>query len=138
MERKERWDNTDYNPFLVDYANKDIVINPGERLNLNMNHSKGAGGSIKMRLITFTSADATPSVKNANLCITAGTTAITDFDDGVVGQIIIIKATANITITNGAPIKLNGAANYNMTADDTLTLAMFTDQVWTEVCRSVN
>ena len=110
-----------------------------KRVDLDMNDSTMGGGAIIKRLITFTSTDATPSVKNANLCITAGTTAITDFDDGVVGQVIMIKATANITITNDAAIiKLAGAANYAMTADDTLTLAMFDDQIWHEICRSVN
>ena len=128
-------------PFEVDFSDKKIVIKPSvvnQRLDFDMNDSVGSGGAIIQRLITFTSTDATPSVKNANLCITAGTTAITDFDDGVVGQIIMIKATANITITDGAPIILSGGADYNMTDTDTLTLAMFDDQVWQEISRSVN
>lgn len=108
------------------------------RLDVDLNNPSGFGGTIFHRLITFTSGDATPSVKNATLCITAGTTAITDFDDGEVGQIIYIKATANITITDGAPIILNGSADYTMTDTDTLTLAMFDDQVWQEISRSVN
>ena len=109
-----------------------------QRLDLDMNNPSGFGGAIFQRLITFTSGDATPSVKNTNLCITAGTTAITDFDDGEVGQVIYIKATASITITDGAPIILSGSANYDMTDTDTLTLTMFDDQVWVEVSRSVN
>ena len=87
---------------------------------------------------TFTSGDATPSVKGGRLFKTAGATAITDFDDGVLGQMIIIRATASITITDGAPIVLNGGVNYAMTDTDTLTLVMFDDQVWYEVARSVN
>jgi len=133
--------NISDNPFQVDFTDKKIVVKPSvvsQKLDLDMNDSVGSGGSIIGRLITFTNADATPSVKNANLCITTGTTTITDFDDGVVGQIITIKATGNITITDGAPIILSGSANYSMTDTDTLTLAMFDDQVWQEIGRSVN
>ena len=88
--------------------------------------------------VTFTSTDATPTVAAGDIFKTAGTTSITDFDDGVVGQTIQILATASITITDGAPIILNGSANYDMTDTDTLTLTMFNDQVWQEVARSVN
>ena len=87
---------------------------------------------------TFISGDATPSVIGGRLFKTAGTTAITDFDDGVLGQTIVILATDSITITDGAPIILNGGGNYAMTDTDTLTLTMFADQVWSEVARSVN
>ncbi|MCH7690961.1 MAG: hypothetical protein IIA17_07960 [candidate division Zixibacteria bacterium] len=91
-----------------------------------------------MRHITFTSGDATPTVANANLCDTAGTTTITDFDNGIVGQIIYILANDSITITDGTPIILNGSADYTMTVTDTLTLCMFNDQAWSEIARSVN
>jgi len=87
---------------------------------------------------TFTSTDATPSVKGVTVCKTAGTTAITDFDDGIVGQTIHILATASITITDGSPIILNGSADYTMTVTDTLVLTMYDDQVWQEDSRSVN
>ena len=87
---------------------------------------------------TFTSADATPSVAGYELFKTAGTTAITDFDNGVLGQTIKILATGSITIVDGASIILGGGGNFNMTASDTLTLTMFDDGVWQEVGRSVN
>lgn len=95
--------------------------------------------SVTPKVTTFTNADATPSVANGERFQTSGTTAITDFDDGVVGQTIKIKANANITITNNASIiKLAAAGNFAMTADDTLTLTMYDDQIWTEDSRSVN
>ena len=129
-------------PFQVDFNAKKIVIIPtqvSQRLDFDMNDAaSAAGGAFVNRVITFTTTDVTPSVKNANVCITAGTTSITDFDDGVVGQVIMIKATAGITITDGAPIILSGGANYDMTDTDTLTLCMFDDQVWNETSRSVN
>ena len=87
---------------------------------------------------SFTSTDATPSVINGNIFRTAGTTAITDFDYGVIGQTITIQATASITITNNASIILSGNVNFNMVNSDSLTLTMFTGGVWTEVSRSVN
>lgn len=130
-----------FHPLQTDYKNKEIVVQPSsiqKRLDFNMNNANGAGGAIIHRLVTFTSADATPTVANANVFITAGTTAITDFDNGVVGQVIFIKATANITITDGSPIILAGSADYDMTDTDTLTLCMFDDQVWQEIARSVN
>ena len=130
-----------FHPFQVDYTNKEIVVQPssiGQRLDLSMNNARSAGGAYIHRLVTFTSGDATPTIANADVFITAGTTAITDFDNGVVGQVIYIKATANITITDGAPIILAGSANYDMTDTDTLTLCMFDDQVWQEVSRSIN
>ena len=128
-------------PFEEDYKVKQIIVTAtylGVRRGINFNSSKGTGGALVQRVITFVDMDATPSVKDANMCITTGTTAITDFDDGITGQCIIVKATGNIVITNGTPIKLAGAANFSMTANDTLTLRMFEDQVWTECSRSVN
>ena len=134
-------DDLSFNPWEVDFANKKIVIKPSvlnQRLDLNMNDPTGAGGSITLRHIDFTSTDATPSVINANICETAGTTAITDFDDGVIGQVIFIKATDSITITDGIPIILYNNVDYLMTAGDTLVLAMFDDQIWHEISRSEN
>jgi len=82
--------------------------------------------------------DATPSVEGMKLCKTGGTTTITDFDDGRVGQTISILSEHAVTITDGAPIILNGSANFVMAAADTLTLTMFNDQIWQEVSRTVN
>lgn len=131
----------DFNPLMTDFANKEIVVQPSNvaaRLDFNMNRARTAGGSFISRHVDFTSGDATPSVKNANVFETTGTTAITDFDDGIIGQVIMIKATANITITDGAPIILAGSVDYAMTDTDTLTLCMFDDQIWQEISRSVN
>jgi predicted nucleic acid-binding protein len=88
--------------------------------------------------VTFTGADTTPTVAESNMFITAGTTAITDFDDGKVGDIITIAAATSITITyNASIIKLWRQTDFLMRTGDTLTLAMATDQVWTEVGRKI-
>lgn len=80
----------------------------------------------------------TPSVAGGGVFKTGGTTAITDFDDGVVGQEITILAEHTVTITEGSPIVLVSAGNYGMTSSDTLVLRMFNDQIWHEISRSVN
>ncbi len=81
--------------------------------------------------------DATPSVENIMLAKTGGTTTITDFDDGVVGQTFTLLSAHAVTITDGTNILLNGSANFVMAAGDSLTLTMFNDQVWEEVARKV-
>ncbi len=83
-------------------------------------------------------ADATPSVINGETFKTSGTTAITDFDDGYIGQPIEIIATDNITITHGTPIRINGSVNFAMVVNDTLTLTMFNDGIWYETGRRFN
>jgi hypothetical protein len=90
--------------------------------------------------VTFTSGDATPTVAEGNLFITAGTTTITDFDNGQVGDVIEIKcsATQRITIADNAAISLKDNRSWHMQIHDTLTLAMFVDQKWAEVGRSEN
>lgn len=86
--------------------------------------------------VTFTSGDATPTVAASSMFITAGTTAITDFDDGKVGDIIQIRcASTNILITDNVAINLEGTVGFNMRTSDTLTLAMFDDQIWHEIGR---
>lgn len=83
-------------------------------------------------------ATATPSVANFIVCNTSGTTAITNFTNGTTGQMIIVLATDNITVTNNATIQLAGAANFAMTNLDVLTLVQVSATVWREVSRSVN
>lgn len=82
----------------------------------------------------------TPSVYGGKYwkCTPAGPTTITNFTNGVKGQeLFIIFTNANATITDGANIKLAGAANFVSTADDTMHLVS-DGGVWYEVARSVN
>lgn len=82
--------------------------------------------------------NATPSVNKGNSYITGGTTTITDFDDGFVGQIITVIAEHSLTITDGTNIFLNGSGNFAMNATDTLTLIQKSDTLWYELARSDN
>ena len=88
--------------------------------------------------ITALADDATPSVAGGRVFTTGGTTTITDFDDGVTGQEIVILAEHAITITDGTNIILHGSANFVMAASDSLTLIQKSDTKWYEVARMVN
>ena len=107
-----------------------------QRLNLQMRSLENFNGNAEP--VTTLKDDATPSVSGGHLFVTGGTTAITDFDDGVIGQELEILAAHSVTITDGSPIILAGGADYTMTDSDTLTLRMFNSQVWQEIARSVN
>ncbi len=106
--------------------------------NAAIGNDASVAGRLTLSTVTTLADDATPTVAASNLFKSGGTTAITDLDDGVVGQTIKILAAHSITITDGAPIILSGGANFDMVATDTLELTMFDDQVWQEVSRSVN
>lgn len=82
--------------------------------------------------------DATPTVAGVSKALTGGTTTITDFDDGVEGQTLILIAEHGITITDGTNIFLSGSANFVMVATDTLTLIQKADGKWYEIARSDN
>lgn len=82
--------------------------------------------------------DATPSVAGGDLFKTGGTTTITDFDGGLLGQEIEILSGHAITITDGTNILLDGSVDFVMQAGDVLVLRMFNDQVWEEKSRKVN
>jgi hypothetical protein len=79
----------------------------------------------------------TPSVTTRRKTYkTGGTTAITDFDDGVENQVFTLIAEHSLDITDGTHILLSGSANWSMTATDTLTLICKADNKWYEVSRS--
>jgi hypothetical protein len=82
--------------------------------------------------------EATPSILGYDIWLTGGTTTITDFDDGIEGEIIKIIAEHSVTITDGTNIFLNGSANWAMTATDTLTLICKADGFWYELSRGDN
>lgn len=82
--------------------------------------------------------NATPTIEKGRLFLTGGTTTITDFDDGVEGQIVTVIAEHGITITDGTNIFLSGSGNFVMVATDTLTLVCKADGKWYEIGRSDN
>ena len=90
-------------------------------------------------LVTFTSADATPTVAEGNI-FRLNDTTITDFDDGQVGDVIMVYGpiSGKIQITNGASILLQDGLDVRIGVADTILFAMFADQVWHEISRSMN
>lgn len=82
--------------------------------------------------------DGTPSVAGYSLVATGGTAAITNFTGGHIGQQITVLADHAVTITDGTNIFLNGSADFEMQATDTLTLVQKADGKWYEVSRSDN
>jgi|GEM_PF-5828764 len=89
---------------------------------------------------TFTDQDTTPSVKSRREFVAANTaaTVITNFDDGVINQVIEIRATnGNTTINNTANTLLTGAANQTLTANSTISFRKISATVWIETARSI-
>ncbi len=109
-----------------------------DALTIDSTRNVSTAGVLLQATITTLDDTGTPTVSAGNLFKTGGTTAITDFDDGLVGQTIKILGAHSITITDGAAIDLSGGSDYTMTATDTLTLTMYNNQVWVEEGRSVN
>lgn len=80
----------------------------------------------------------TPSVLGCDVCSTGGTADITRFLGGSPTQQIMVIGKHSVNIVhNAAYIYLNGAANFAMTVNDTLTLICDEDRRWREVGRSV-
>jgi hypothetical protein len=79
----------------------------------------------------------TPDVSDSNLYLTGGTTSISDFDGGILGQTLKIRANHSVTIVHSATVNLSGSVNYAMTPGDTLVLTMYEDQIWNEDSRAV-
>ena len=102
-----------------------------------------AGRFVPTSRITMTSGDTTPTVQAGNIFMCAGGrgagTTITDFDDGLSGQIISICADDSaLTISNNVNIQLQGSVNFAMSTGDTLTLCYAissTTTKWSELSR---
>lgn len=88
---------------------------------------------------SFGDADTTPSVAMADYwqCANTGATSITNFDSGVDGQEITVRADTNTTFVHGSgTIKLNGATNAtSLTADNILKFKRI-GGVWFETGRN--
>lgn len=97
-------------------------------------------GAFKPRVnATYTPGDTTPSVLDSGILsiANAGATTITNFDDGVTGQLIYLFFEDANTTVNRANCVLAGGVNFTSSANDILVLIK-TATVWAEVCRSVN
>jgi len=94
------------------------------------------------RVAQFVDQDTTPSVKGGNMFATGSAlpTDITSFDDGILGQqIVLLGADSGKTTVkhNAGKINLSGGVDFTLDANDTLVL--FYDGIqWNEISRSHN
>ncbi|MHC4618929.1 MAG: hypothetical protein ACYTEQ_14390 [Planctomycetota bacterium] len=125
----------------VDGANTEIILGTNNILNaVTADRNDATTSGLMARVVrTFGAADTTPSVATGEIMsfwLTGGAVTFTDFEDGIEGQIIVISAEHNATVTDGTNIFLNGSADFDMTATDTLTLFCKADGKWYETARS--
>lgn len=87
--------------------------------------------------VAFTAGDATPSVANGNEFISAGSTAITNFDDGAAGQVIhIYRGDSDIVITDNSTIDPIVAGNLTLSAARPTASFRLSGGVWKQVGES--
>ena len=92
--------------------------------------------------VTITSADTTPTIAESQSIILTGTTTVTDFDDGKVGDTIYVMGDNNaglqFTHNSSGPLILEDAQDTQVADSDCLIFHMFEDQIWQQVSRSNN
>ena len=89
--------------------------------------------------VTAADGDTTPTVANCGVLLTANTggTTITAFDDGYIGQILVIRfGDALTTVAHSSALRLQLGVNMTFAGVDTLTLIQHTTNTWTEISRS--
>ena len=87
---------------------------------------------------TFSAADTSPSVSAGNIFATLATPSVTiaDLDDGVAGQIVIIRATDGAgNAADAGNLKLVGAWAAD-SANDTLMVYTADGTTWVEISRT--
>jgi len=127
-------DNEDYKVIIKDSAAATV---------LTMDKIRMPGAS-RRSTVTLGNGDATPTIAESELFegntnIDAG---ITNFNNDVVGDVIRVFSDVvndNVTtIKSNAAILLQDDLDFTLIQNDTLSLAMFEDQVWHEIGRSHN
>ena len=86
----------------------------------------------------FSTGQSTPSVREGNFFTVESSSSISNLLQGRVGQKVTILANKNVSFLNGMNMKLAGNINFDMHINDTLTVFMFNQDVWTEIGRSIN
>lgn len=86
---------------------------------------------------TFTSGDATPDVSGSSKWITAGSTAITNFDGGTEGQVIhVYRGDSDIAITDNGNIDPIIAGNLTLSAARPSASFRLASGVWKQVAEA--
>lgn len=94
---------------------------------------------IVQKLGTYTAGATTPSVQNITFMVieNSSPTTITNFTNGVGGQIIYLKFNDSNTTVDRSNAYLSGGANFVSSIGDTLVLIK-TGSLWYEISRSLN
>lgn len=82
--------------------------------------------------LTFTASDVTPSIKGSNVfaCAATGSGPITNFDDGISGQMIAVRLTASYALTHDVTkIRCPGASDVTAAAQKWVLLVLL-GTVW--------
>ena len=90
---------------------------------------------VNLGVVTMENASS-PSVRYGKVFRTAGTTTITQFDNGTEGQEFTVVSAHAITINDNANIQLSGSANFTMAVGDVITFVR-SGSVWHEKTRTV-
>jgi hypothetical protein len=110
------------------------VVQSDENVRTTTQDIADLAGARAETISAFTSGDATPSVANATHFVTAGSTAITNFDDGVEGQVIeVIWGGSNIVITDNANIDPVISGNLTLTATQPSARFRLASGVWKQI-----
>ncbi len=124
---------------LEDFSDESLPIFNEEQRKTQYNVRNLEAGIYTVK--TITADDTTPSVSGGKIFVTSINTtgtAITQFDDGKKGQIILViggSDTNNSTIADSGNFKLTGAMTLGAT--DTITL-YYDGTYWIELSRTVN
>lgn len=129
-------DNVFVNNHSIGTIKERVYLSNG-RAHFDVCHGNDA---IDTEVVGLTDGDTTPSVAKGGYFYTqnTGATSITDFDDGVAGQEIIVKLDANTTLVyNGAKIYLKDATDATGATNGIITLKKWSaGSAWVEVSRS--
>lgn len=102
--------------------------------------AKQIGGGRGLGAATMSSGDSTPTVANLDMLTTAGSTTITDFDDGREGQKVIVRrGTTDIKIADN-PAKIDcGGYDRTLTAGNPVATFISVGGVWVDInCAAAN
>jgi hypothetical protein len=136
------YENASFDTFIADYSAYLAGSYTGIDIKIGTNSFVG-GTSTKLVLSnfarTYTAGTTTPSVSNTDfLSISNSTpTTISNFINGVEGQVVTFYFGDSNTTINRANCSLSGGVDFTSTAQDTLTLRLF-GSVWYETSRSIN
>lgn len=87
---------------------------------------------------SFNISNTSPSVREGNFFKVAGSKSIQNFTQGRIGQKITILSEKQVLVKNSESLHLSNSLDFEMHTNDTLTLFMFNQNIWTEIARSIN